>query len=458
MRVATEVIVDHRNVPAALWRLGAPNALALVADQFLGIADTIVVGALGTAALAGISAATSIFIILAIGLWAFPSAARIMEAQALGSGDVAAFGRIVRSSLVTPVLIAIVVAVASLFAAEPTMKLMLGGIPIRGAAAHYLILRCISLIPITIGSQAIAAFGAAGDARLAPRALFLINIVHIPMLVVLALGVGTHVPLGLFGAGLSSLLSECVGAIYCIIVTMRRPQYRILEELDIDFNLCRASTLLALPEFVMLVLLLVPDALTVAFLAPLGAVAVAAFRAFTVVTDITWAVPGAFGDSMQIIIGQRLGAGDTQGAQDFLSQATRLAVLTGTIVGAVFALLAWPLTALVTLSPMLANVAALPLALHLTTLPIKSYAIAVLSPIRAAGDTRFSMWTGIIGAFVAVTIVALLTHVLQFGLYAIGIAWIASWSVRSLITALRLRRGDWKTRRMPALAGLSQTS
>lgn len=452
------MIVDHRNVPAALWRLGAPNALALVADQFLGIADTIVVGAIGTAALAGISAATSIFVILAIGLWAFPSAGRIMEAQALGKGDVAAFGRIVRASLVAPFVVAVVVALISIFAAEPTMRLMLGSIPIRGAASHYLILRCISLIPMTIAAQAIAAFGAAGDMRLAPRTLFIINIVHIPLLIVLALGVGTHVRLGLFGAGLSSLLSECVGAVYCILVTMRRPQYHILEELDIDFSLCRASTLLALPEFVMLVLLLVPDALTVAFLAPLGAVAVAAFRAFTVVTDLTWAVPGAFGDSMQIIIGQRLGAGDTQGAQDFLMHATRLAVLVGAIVGVIFILLSWPLTALVTLSPALANVAALPLALHLTTLPIKSYAIAVLAPIRAAGDTRFSMWTGIIGAFVAVSIVALLTHVVQFGLYAIGIAWIASWSVRSLITWLRLRRGDWTTRRIPALAGLSQTT
>jgi Na+-driven multidrug efflux pump len=276
-------------------------------------------------------------------------------------------------------------------------------------------------------------------------------------LIVLALGVGTHVRLGLFGAGLSSLLSECVGAIYCIIITMRRPQYRILERLDIDFGLCRASTLLALPEFVMLVLLLVPDALTVAFLAPLGAVAVAAFRAFTIVTDVTWAVPGAFGDSMQIIIGQRLGAGDMHGAHSFLSQATRLAVLVGTIVGIVFAILAWPLTALVTLSPMLANVAALPLALHLTTLPIKSYAIAVLSPIRAAGDTRFSMWVGIVGACVAVALIAFFTHVVQLGLYAIGLAWIASWSVRSILTMLRLRRGDWSSRRLPALAGIANS-
>lgn len=449
------MIVDHRDVPAALWRLGAPNALAVVADQFLGIADTIVIGVLGTAALAGISAATSVFIILAIGIWAFPNAARIMGAQALGAGDPVTFGRIIRSSTLTPILVTTGVAVVAVFAASPLMSLMLGPIPIHEAAAQYLILRCISLVPIAISNQAIAAFGAAGDTRLAPRALLIINVVHIPLLLVLALGVGTHASLGLYGAGLSSLLSELVGALFCIATTLRRPQYHILDRFDIDFRLCRAALGLALPEFVMLVLLLVPDAVTVAFLAPLGAVSVAAFRAFTLVTDLTWAAPGSFGDAIQIVIGQRLGAGDAEGARRFLRRSTRIAVIAGSIIGAIFAALSWPLTALVTLSPALASAAALPLALHLTTLPIKSYAIAVIAPIRAAGDTQFSMWNGILGALVAVTLVWSFTHVIQLGLYAVGIAWIVSWSVRSALTTLRLRRGDWSTRRLQALAGVS---
>lgn len=449
------MIVDHRDVPAALWRLGAPNALAVVADQFLGIADTIVIGVLGTAALAGISAATSVFIILAIGLWAFPNAARIMGAQALGAGDPVTFGRIIRSSTLPPIAISAGVAVVAAFAATPMMGLMLGPIPVHDAAAQYLVLRCVSLVPIAISNQAIAAFGAAGDTRLAPRTLLIINVIHVPLLLVLALGIGTHVRLGLYGAGLSSLLSECVGAIFCIATTLRRPQYHILDRLHIDFTLCRASLALALPEFVMLVLLLVPDAITVAFLAPLGATAVAAFRAFTLVTDVTWAVPGSFGDAMQIVIGQRLGAGDAAGARRFLGRATRLAVIVGTIIGAIFAALSWPLTALVTLSPVLASAAALPLALHLTTLPIKSYAIAVMAPIRAAGDTQFSMWNGIIGALVAVTLVWFFSHVIALGLYAVGIAWIVSWSVRSLLTTLRLRRDDWSVRRLEVLAGVS---
>ncbi|MBV8601435.1 MAG: hypothetical protein JO359_07720, partial [Candidatus Eremiobacteraeota bacterium] len=415
----------------------------------LGIADTIVIGVLGTVALAAISAATSVFIVLAIGLWAFPNAARIMGAQALGAGDPRRFGRIVRSSIIAPLAVAAAAAFVSTFAAAPLMGALLGGIPARDAAAHYLILRSISLIPIAISNHAIAAFSAAGDARLAPRTLAIINVIHIPLLVVLALGVGTHVPLGLFGAGLSSLISECVGSFYCLWAVARRPAYHILEP-GIDPAIARTATTIALPDFVTLCLLLIPDAITVAFIAPLGAVAVAAFRAFTLVTDATWAVPGAFGDAIQIVVGQRIGAGDLAGARSFIASANRLAVVVGSVVAVVFIALAWPLTALVTLSPMLASVAALPLALHLTTLPIKSLGVAMIAPIRAAGDTRFAMWNGVLGAAVAIAAIAFCTQTLHLGLYAIGIAWIVSWTLRTLLSWLKLRTGDWERRRLTA--------
>jgi putative MATE family efflux protein len=434
------MIVRHEDARRALWRLGAPNALALIADQLLGIADTIVIGVLGTAALAGISAATSVFVILAIGLWAFPNAARILGAQALGAGDPPLFGSIVRSSALAPIAISAGVAILSFVAAGPLMHAMLGGIPSRDEAAGYLTLRCVSLVPIAISSHAIAAFGTAGDTRLAPRTLFAINLVHIPLLLVLALGIGTHHPFGLLGAGTSSLLSECVGAAYCVWMTRSRREYRILDTWTIDIALARTAFALAVPEFVMLVMLLVPDAVTVAFLAPFGATTVAAFRAFTLVTDLTWAVPGSFGDAIGIVVGQRLGAGDLPGARRFFEEALRLAVRTGTLVGIVIAILAWPLTALVTLSPALADIAALPLALHMCTLPIKSYAAALLAPIRAEGDTRFSMWNGIIGAGVAVALIAFFTHVVPLGLYAIGLSWIVSWSARSLQSWKRLYR------------------
>ena len=91
--------VEHRDAGKALRRLATPNALALVADQLLGIVDTIAIGSVGTAALAGITAATAAFIVLGIGLFAFATGLRIVGAQAIGAGASERFGTIVRSAV-----------------------------------------------------------------------------------------------------------------------------------------------------------------------------------------------------------------------------------------------------------------------------------------------------------------------------------------------------------------------
>ena len=54
-------IVDHRNVGAAFRRLSLPTAVSMLGDQLLGIVDTIVIGSLGAVALAGATAANTVF-------------------------------------------------------------------------------------------------------------------------------------------------------------------------------------------------------------------------------------------------------------------------------------------------------------------------------------------------------------------------------------------------------------
>ena len=54
---------------------------------------------------------------------------------------------------------------------------------------------------------------------------------------------------------------------------------------------------------------------------------VAAFRALMIVSDLTWALPGALGDASEIVLGQRIGARDYAGAKAFQREATRLEFL-----------------------------------------------------------------------------------------------------------------------------------
>jgi putative MATE family efflux protein len=439
--------IEHRDVGAALRRLATPNALALVSDQLLGIVDTIAIGVLGTAALAAITGAVGVFMVLGIGLFAFGSGLRIVGAQAIGARQSERFGAIVRAAIVVPLGIAIFAALVSLPVAWPLMHAILPrGAPLD-AASHYLILRCVCLIPMVCSGTLAVAFAAAGDTKPTLRLLLVINAVHVPLVFVLALGLGTHHGFGLTGAGVSSLIAELVGLAYMVRETARRPELGIFASRSVDRGLVGLTASISWPEFVFLTLQIAPEPVTIALLAPYGVESVAAFRALSLVSDLTWSLPGALGDASEVILGQRIGARDYADATVFQRAATRLAVIVCASVGAIVAALAWPLAAICTLSPALASLAAAPLAVHVgVTLPLKGYAMTVLAPIRGAGDTRFVMVMGIVTTAVALAGIASGIRLWHFGLWAVPFGWTIGWVVRSAITTARLNGGDWQRR------------
>jgi putative MATE family efflux protein len=441
--------IEHRDAGAALRRLATPNALALVGDQLLGIVDTIAIGSLGTAALAGITGATGVFMVLGIGLFAFGSGLRIVGAQAIGAGESRRYGAVVRAAVVVPLIVATLAALASVVAAKPLMHAILpAGAPLD-ASAHYLMLRCACLIPMVCSGMLAVAFATAGESKPTLHLLLVINAVHVPLVFVLALGAVTHHAFGLTGAGLSSLIAELVGLAFMVRVTMKRPDLGIFSSRSVDRALVARTASISWPEFVFLTLQIAPEPVTIGLLAPYGTESVAAFRAMSLVSDLTWALPGALGDASEVVIGQRIGARDYAGATRFQRDATKYGVLVCLLVAALFAGLAWPLAAICTLNPALASLAAWPLAVHVgVTLPLKGYAMTVLAPIRGAGDTRFVMVMGIVTTIVAVAGIWAGIRLLHFGLWAVPFGWIASWLVRSAITTLRLNGGDWKRRRL----------
>jgi len=446
MTSAQTMIVDHTKIGAALRRLSLPLAVQMLGDQLLGTVDTIAIGTIGTTALAGVTAATTVFFTLIMVLGGLWSGLGIIAAQRIGAHDVDGFARTVRAGFFVPALAAIVLTLVSLAGAEPMLHLMLGAMPSVHASATYLILRCISLIPINVSATLIVGLGAAGNRKLGVYLLALINLIHIPLLLVLALGWLTHHPFGITGAGISTLISETIAAIFACVYVARKPVYRIFAQRGIDLNLAMRCAWLGLPESVFGFAIVAPDVAIVAMLAPLGPTLVAGFRALNVVSDLTFVVPSPLQSATQTVIGQRLGARDAAGAQLFLNRSLRATLLVTTITGALVAVASWPLAYLFTMNAAVASVAALPLAVHMITMPIKGWAMVALAPIRAAGDTRFSMAVGIACGIVVLPIAWFSIERLHIGLYAVPIAWIVAWSARAALTALKLRNSRWSER------------
>lgn len=439
-------IVDHRNVGAAFRRLSLPTAVAMLGDQLLGIVDTIAIGSLGAVALAGATAANAVSLALTFAMIGLMNGPGIIAAQRIGAHDLDGFASSVRAGALIPLITAILGALLSLLFAGPIVGAMVGHLPSAHASATYLILRCFAMIPISISGTIIIGLGAAGNRKIGIIILAIINLVHIPLLFILGLGWLTHHPFGIAGAGVSSLLSESIAAVYAIVYVSRRPIYRIFERLTVDVRLALECARLGLPEAVFLFAVVAPDAFVVALLAPLGPIVVSAFRALNVVSDLTFVVPSPLQSAVQTVIGQRLGAKDVEGAQAFFRRSRVLAFWVTTITGVVAAALAWPLAYVFTLNAVVASVAAWPLAAHMATLPIKGWAMVSMAPIRASGDTRFSMTIGIVTSLLVLPAAYICITILHIGLWGVPIAWIFAWAARALLTALKLRDGSWTRR------------
>jgi MATE family multidrug resistance protein len=442
------MLVDHRNVGAAFRRLSIPVAVAMLGDQLLGIADTIAIGSLGVVALAGATAANTMFLALNMANAGFLSGTSIVAAQRVGAQDMDGFARTVRSGALAPLVAGVLFFIGAWFWGGIAIHATVGDLASGSASAAYLTVRCLSILPIIVSGSLIVGLGQAGNQKLGIWVLIAINVVHIPLLLMLALGWWTHHPMGILGAGISSFLSETVGMAFAIFYVARRPAYRIFSKLTISLKTAWQTTLLGLPEVVFLFTVMLPDIFIVAMLAPFGATAVAAFRALNVVSDLTFVIPSPLQSATQTVVGQRIGAGDIAGAQAFFARAQRVTLLITAIAGVVAAALAWPLAFAFTLNAAVASIAALPLAVHMITLPIKGWSMVSLAPIRASGDTRFSMLVGILCSALVIPLTWFGIERLNLALYAVPIAWITAWLARALITELKLRNGAW-TRTAP---------
>src|SRR5579884_3652414 len=108
------MIVDHRDIGAAFRRLSLPIAVQMIGDQLLGIVDTIAIGTLGAVALAGATAATTVMLALAFGIFGFTNGLGIIAAQRIGAHDLAGYARAVRAGAVIPLLCSLACALVSI--------------------------------------------------------------------------------------------------------------------------------------------------------------------------------------------------------------------------------------------------------------------------------------------------------------------------------------------------------
>jgi len=427
-----------------ILRLALPAFGALVAEPLYLLADTAVVGHLGTNQLAGLAVASavllsgySIFIFLAYRTTAAVS-------RLIGAGNQREAAHQAIQSLWLALAIGVVVAGAGLVLAEPLVRLF-GG---RGAvAANALVYLRISLLGVPALLIVLAGTGYLRG-RQDTRTPLVVAVVsagfNLALELVLIFGLG----FGIGASALSTVIAQLgAAAVYTTGVVRAVRAFGV----SLRPHLASISRLAAVGVdlLVRTIALRAAISLSTAVAARIGTADVAAHEVAFAVWSLLALGLDAIAIAAQAMTGHRLGAELADDARAAADRMIELGVVLGIGFGLLVAILRTVLPELFTNDPAVLALASFLLWFVAAMQPVNAVVFVLDGVLIGAGDMRFLAW-----AMVAATAVFVVgaAAVLAFDL---GIGWlwtaIVAWMLaRLVVLSIRYARGRWVVTGAPA--------
>ncbi|WP_156727830.1 MATE family efflux transporter [Streptomyces apocyni] len=417
--------------------LAVPAFGALVAEPLFVMADTAIVGHLGTAQLAGLGVASAV-LMTAVSVFVFLAyATTAAVARRVGAGDLpSAIRQGMDGIWLAALLGALVVAVA--LPAVPAVVNLIGA---SDTAAPYAItyLR-ISILGVPAMLIVLAATGVLRGLQDTRTPLYVALAgftANVALNVVLVYGAG----FGIAGSAWGTVIAQ-MGMAAAYLVVVARGARRHGASLRPDPAGIRACAQAGAPLLVRTLSLRAILMLATAVAARLGDAEVAAHQIILTLWSLLSFALDAIAIAGQAIIGRYLGAGDTQGARDACRRMVQWGIAAGVVLGLLVVAARPVFLPLFTSDPSVQDTAFLALLVVAVCQPIAGIVFILDGVLMGAGDGRYLAWAMLV-TLAAFTPAALLVPALGGGLTALWGAMALMMTARMLTLWLRTRSGRW---------------
>ncbi|MGW2930952.1 MATE family efflux transporter [Streptomyces sp. NPDC001156] len=417
--------------------LAVPAFGALVAEPLFVMADSAIVGHLGTAQLAGLGIASAL-LTTAVSVFVFLAyATTAAVARRVGAGDLRAAIR----QGVDGIWLALLLGAALIFVVLPTAP---GIVDLFGAsqtaapyATTYLRISALGIPAMLIVLAATGVLRGLQDTRTplyVAVAGFVAN-------AALNAGLVYGADLGIAGSAWGTVIAQCgMAAVYLRVVV--RGARRHGASLRPDSAGIRASAQAGVPLLVRTLSLRAILMIATAVAARLGDAEIAAHQIILSLWSLLAFALDAIAIAGQAIIGRYLGANDPQGAHEACRRMVQWGLVVGVVLG-LLVLVTRPLFLPLFTSDAVVHRAALPaLVLVAVSQPICGAVFVLDGVLMGAGDGPYLAWAMLLTLAVFAP-VALFVPVLGGGLTALWAAMTLMMTVRLLTLWLRSRSGRW---------------
>lgn len=314
MKIANNFEYDHPFVASphkTLFSMSLPVLLSLVAEPLTGLADTAFVARLGAESLAALGAGT---VALSSIFWVFNFlgiGTQTEVAQVYGRKESRRAAEIGGLAIALSAVIGGVMMLVGLLLVPYVSTVMGAKGVVHGFASQYIQVRLFGAPAVLVSLAVFGIFRGLQDMRTPFWVAVSINILNIILDPLLIFGYGPFPRLGIFGAGLASVIGQWLGAFWATVAVLHRlglPQRFRLGDISKLFKIGREL-------FLRTGLLLAFFVLTTRAATRIGADAGAAHQAIRQVWAFTALFLDAFAITGQSLIGYFLGRGRKEQAR-----------------------------------------------------------------------------------------------------------------------------------------------
>ncbi|MFF8031371.1 MATE family efflux transporter [Streptomyces sp. NPDC016626] len=417
--------------------LAVPAFGALVAEPLFVMADSAIVGHLGTAQLAGLGVASAL-LMTAVSVFVFLAYATTgAVARRVGAGELQSAIRqgmdgiwlaLLLGACVTTVVLLTAPALVNLFGASDT------------AAPYAITYLRISALGIPAMLIVLAATGVLRGLQNTTTPLY-VAIAGFVANGVLNVALVYGADLGIAGSAWGTVIAQCgMAAAYLVVVVRGAREHG--ASLRPDATGIRASAQAGVPLLVRTLSLRAVLMIATAIAARLGDSDIAAHQIVLSLWSLLAFALDAIAIAGQAIIGRYLGAGDAQGAREACRRMVEWGTAVGVVLG-VLVVLARPVFLPLFTSDAAVKDAALPaLVLVALSQPICGIVFVLDGVLMGAGDGRYLAWAMLL-TLAVFTPAALLVPAFGGGLTALWAAMTLMMTVRMLTLWVRTRSGRW---------------
>ncbi len=428
-----------------LYRLLIPLIVEQILAVLVGMADVVMVAAVGEAAVSGVSLVDSISMLIIQLLAALATGGAVVCSQYIGRKDAKNASIAANQLLLSTFLLSIVIMAVALIGNRALLGTIFGKIEfdVMNNAQIYFFLSALSYPFLAVYNSCAALYRSMGNSKVSMKTSLCMNAINVTGNAICVFGL--H--MGVAGVGIPTLVSRATAAIIMLVI-VRNPNnlIHVDKHLRLGFHprMIRNILRIGVPAGMENSMFQLGKILVQSLVSSLGTVSIAGFAVASNLVQFEYLPGTAIGLAMVTVIGQCVGAGEYQQAKSYTKYLIKINYIILAVLAALLAALSVPMVSIYNLSPGASAIAVDLIVFHSAAMVVWPISFALPNTLRAATDVKFTMLTSIFSMWAfRIGLSYVLVLGMSMGVMGVWIAMFADWVFRAILFFFRFRSNRW---------------